>query len=123
VQNRLFFSILILTLACTGRALLPGFDRALWQADTEGCQGQRQLLAEELVRRKAELSGHGQHDITALLGKPDRHELYSRNKKAFVYFIAGGPACNRLKENPARLVIRFDGIGRAKEIILYDANQ
>ncbi len=117
--SRFLLLALLLITSCTGKPLLPGFNSRQWQADTAGCQGYRAGLAKELINRKNELAGSSQNDITALLGKPDRHELYSRNKKAFVYFINGGPGCNPTRENPDKLVIRFDGIGRAKEVILY----
>jgi hypothetical protein len=45
--------------------------------------------------------------------------LYSRNKKAFVYYVNGGPECQEQKTIPDKLVIRFNGIGRVNEIILY----
>lgn len=79
----------------------------------------RASLVEDLVNRKEDLFGHGQKDIIGVLGKPNRHELYARNKKAFVYFISGGSICSKTEATQEKLVIRFDGIGRAKEVIYY----
>lgn len=118
-MNKLLSLVLLLILSCISEPILQGFDNQRWQADEGGCDKQRIILADEIINRKAELEGLNQNEITAIFGKPNRHELYSRNKKAFVYFVNGGPDCLQPKENPGKLVIRFDGIGRAKEIILY----
>jgi hypothetical protein len=117
--NRILPIALLFALACSQSPVLSGFNSDKWQADADGCNGQRTALVVEVINRKSELAGLGQNDIRAVLGKPNRHELYSRNKKAFVYFVKGGPNCEQRKEKPDRLVIRFDGIGRAKEFILY----
>ena len=117
--NKVVLSALLIIFSCGQEPILEGFDRKVWQADRGGCDNLRITLTNEIISRKAELEGLNQNEITAVLGKADRHELYSRNKKAFVYFIEGGPDCLAKKEIPGKLVIRFDGIGRAKEIILY----
>lgn len=120
VSNRYLLAIIFLfLLSCNQAAMLQGFDSEQWKDDEGGCNNQRLELVDEIMIRKAELKGLNQNEITAVLGKANRHELYSRNKKAFVYFVSGGPNCENKKENPEKLVIRFDGIGRAKEIILY----
>ena len=111
--------LLLVILSCTGEPILDGFDSQKWQEDINGCNKERIELADEALNRKAELVGLGQNEIIEVFGKPNRHELYSRNKKAFVYFVDGGPDCQEQKEIPDKLVIRFNGIGRVKEIILY----
>ena len=118
IHNILFFALLVF-LSCGQEPILDGFDSRAWQADADGCNRQRIALADEIVNRKTELVGLSQNDLIEVFGKPNRHELYSRNKKAFVYFIDGGPDCEDQKEFPNKLVIRFNGIGRVKEIILY----
>jgi hypothetical protein len=105
--------------SCSKQPILPGFDSQKWQDDADGCDSQRIQLVDEVLNRKAELVGLGQNEIVEIFGKPNRHELYSRNKKAFVYFVGGGPDCIEQKEIADKLVIRFNGIGRLKEIILY----
>ena len=117
--NKVWISALLIIFSCGQEPILEGFDSKAWQADRGGCDNLRITLANEIINRKADLEGLNQNEITAVFGKADRHELYSRNKKAFVYFIEGGPDCLEIKEIPGKLVIRFDGIGRAKEIILY----
>ena len=118
-MNKLLAIACILIISCGSEPILQGFDNQKWQEDKDGCDKQRITLTDEIVNRKDELVGLNQNEITAIFGKPNRHELYSRNKKAFVYFVNGGPDCLQPKEIPGKLVIRFDGIGRAKEILLY----
>jgi hypothetical protein len=119
-MNKIFALAMFAILSCGQEPKLPGFDSQRWQEDADGCSQQRIALADEVVKRKAELVGLNENEIAAIFGKPNRHELYSRNKKAYVYFIKGGTECSEPMENPLKLVIRFNGIGRAKEIILYN---
>jgi len=120
IKNSLALAFLLL-ISCGQGSILTNFDSQKWQTDKDGCNNQRGALAEEIISRKNELTGLGQQKITELLGTADRHELYSRNKKAFVYFISGGPNCpKQLEKEVSKLVIRFDGIGRAKEFVLYN---
>jgi len=115
-----FFSIsLIVLFACTSKFSLEGFNSEVWADDFNGCDNKRATLAEIIIDKKADLIGHGQNDIVAVLGKPNRHELYARNKKAFVYFVAGGPLCSQADSTQSKLIIRFDGVNRAKEVIYY----
>jgi hypothetical protein len=117
--NKLLLLTLMVFFSCSKQPILPGFDSQKWQDDADGCDSQRIQLVDEVLNRKAELAGLGQNEIVEIFGKPNRHELYSRNKKAFVYFVGGGPDCIEQKEIADKLVIRFNGIGRLKEIILY----
>jgi hypothetical protein len=118
-MNKLLALAFVIILSCSNEPILQGFDSQIWQEDKDGCDKQRITLADEVINRKAELLGLNQNEITAVFGKPNRHELYSRNKKAFVYYVDGGPECQEQKTIPDKLVIRFNGIGRANEIILY----
>ena len=117
--GKLISIVLITLMACSSNFSLNNFNSDDWIADRNGCEMKRSGLVEDLVNRKEELFGHGQKDIVAVLGKANRHELYSRNKKAFVYYVSGGAACSMPEDTQEKLVIRFDGIGRAKEVIYY----
>lgn len=117
--NKILVLALLVLISCNQDPILAGFDSQRWQADRDGCDKQRISLTDEVINRKDELMGLNQNEITAVFGKPDRHELYSRNKKAFVYYVDGGPECQEQKAIPDKLVIRFNGIGRVNEIIVY----
>ena len=134
-NSTVFILSLLFIFSCSQDPVLEGFDSQRWQADAEGCDGKRLAQVDEIDNRKAELVGLGQKELIEVFGKPDRHELYSRNKKAFIYFLGGGPGCSEpagiiapdslavttdsLTMPQKKLVIRFNGIGRVKEIIVY----
>ena len=117
--SKLIILLSLFSMGCGNQSVLEGFNDKEWKEDAMGCNANRKGLIDDLMLRKADLQGMGQTEISSTLGDPDRHELYSRNKKAFVYFISPGPECEQSVENPAKLIIRFDGLRRAKEIIYY----
>lgn len=55
--------------------------------------------------------------IMAVLGKPERVELYKRNQKLFHYYLSGGPTCPA-GDSTVEVVVRFNAMGRAKEILI-----
>jgi hypothetical protein len=118
-MNKLLILGLLIILSCGQEVNFQGFDSQGWQEDASGCTRKRIALADEIVTRKTELFGLNENELASIFGKPNRHELYSRNKKAYVYFIEGGPECADKLENPKKLVIRFNGVGLVKEVILY----
>ena len=109
----------IFIIGCQSKPIIEHFDVEAWQNDETGCNNVRGSLVETLMLQKEKLYGMGQEDIQDILGKPDRHELYSRNKKSFTYFVSPGPDCSTPSDPQLKLIVRFDGIGRAKEIIYY----
>ncbi len=117
--NKYLILIIFLLLGCGQGFKLDGFDQEKWQLDVDGCNLDRLTMTDSIMARKSALIGLSQNEIIDVFGKPSRLELYSRNKKAFVYFISGGPACDDKNESNKKFIIRFDGVGRAKEIILY----
>ena len=112
-------ALFLLFIGCSEETRLTGFDTQGWKDDKMGCTSHRLNLIDELMQRQSEITGLGQEEVVDLLGKPDMHELYSRNKKSFTYFLAQGPDCPEALDNPAKLVIRYDGLGRSKDIIYY----
>lgn len=123
LPNIYLLFVAIASVSCSEKDLLPGFNSEAWKNDENGCLGERTSLVDDIINRKSELTSLGQEDIVSVLGKPDRHELYSRNKKAFVYFVLAGPGCQDTAQESAYLTIRFDGLGRAKTIIYHQTNQ
>jgi len=109
------------SMSCGQTDQLTGFDTTTWQHDEYGCENKRAVLATELMTRKDELLGLNTKEVKSLLGKPDRIELYKRSQRFLVYFIEPGKQCPNYeaKELVRNITIRFDALGRAKEIVLY----
>ncbi|MTI22725.1 hypothetical protein E1176_16960 [Fulvivirga sp. RKSG066] len=95
---------------------LENFDEETWQSDPNGCDGLRSAMVENLYDVKDELKGLNQNDITALIGKPDRHELYKRSQKFFYYQISPHSSCESGDDENIYLSIRFNATGLAKEV-------
>lgn len=97
---------------------LEGLDTQRWQEDKNGCNNVRVTMREVIDREKEKLLGLDQIQIVRLLGKPDQNELSSRNQKFFYYFLEPGPACDKSDSAAAKLAIRFNAVGLAKEVAL-----
>jgi len=111
--------ILLAVWACSPPApKLSGFNRETWTADRNGCNGVRKPLADTLAAQRNVLLAQPESGIIEAIGKPDLVELYKRNQKFFHYFIAGAPACGDSTVTTSRLLIRFNAMGRAKEILI-----
>lgn len=118
------FSILSLALAfillSCGKALptLEEIDLAQWAGDRDGCRSYRSASAEEIRRQKDELLALDEMAINKLLGKPDRHELYTRSQKFYYYFLDPGPSCPAAADSARQLVLRFNATGLVKEVLI-----
>lgn len=116
----LFVAVVVMatTIGCApDTPQLKGFDKNDWTSDKGGCAGKRSALADTLLAQRESLLAQPESGIIAAIGKPDLVELYKRNQKFFHYFTDGGPGCGGADRKPSQLVIRFNAMGRAKEII------
>jgi hypothetical protein len=95
---------------------LEGLDTRRWQEDKNGCNNFRVTMREVIDREKEKLLGLDQIQIVKILGRPDQNELTTRNQKFFYYFLEPGPACKASDSAAARLSIRFNAVGLAKEV-------
>ena len=84
------------------------------------CQGIRNNLTENLLASKNELKGLSQQEMSELLGKPDRQELYARGQKFFIYHLSPAPDCQEPSPNQEYevLYIRFSALNEANEIFV-----
>lgn len=115
-----FFLLLIVFLSCQ-KALptLEGIDSDRWKEDKNACLKQRLEMRDAIDREKEKLLALDQMQIVSLLGKPDQNELSSRNQKFFYYFLEPALACGGTADSTAaRLVIRFNAVGLAKEVAI-----
>lgn len=112
--------VLIVLFGCGKSA--PAFDNLdleQWKRDKNACGTYRTNTIETLLAQKEKLLALKEMQVVTLIGRPDRNELYKRNQKFFYYYLKPAPECtNYNAENSARLVVRFNAMGLAKEVIL-----
>ncbi|HYG19813.1 MAG TPA: hypothetical protein VD816_12835 [Ohtaekwangia sp.] len=89
-----------------------------WKSDKLGCNGTRAKSVETLQSQKKVLLGLTEMEIVTTLGKPDVKELGKRNQKFFRYLLEPGIACSDSAAAPRKLIVRFNAVGRAKEITI-----
>ncbi|NJM94487.1 MAG: hypothetical protein HC842_07350 [Cytophagales bacterium] len=94
---------------------LAGVDLERWKSDPHGCQGLRKALLPVLWEQKNQTLGLSQNQVKALLGKPDRHELYERNQKFFLYYVEPDGTCPNAATGAQALEIRFNAVGLSAE--------
>ena len=115
-----FFILSLLCLwmnSCTQRSAidLSNFDEIAWQADKDGCDGQRVKMRTNLINVKEELKSLNNDQIISVLGKPNKTNLADRNQKYFIYNIS----CPTSSDSASTLSIRFNAIGLSYEVIVY----
>lgn len=113
------FSIILLFCFACDKPLptLEGIDAAQWARDKNACGDARHSMADAIDREKEKLLGLDQIQIVQLLGNPDQNELSTRNQKFFYYYLEPSPACPTATDTTAaRLAIRFNAVGLAKEV-------
>jgi len=117
----LTLSLSVIWLASCGSPVqLDNFDADQWKMDLNGCKAIRQGSVKSLWGQRDKLKGLSQTQVKKLLGKPDKHELYKRNQKFFVYYLDPSESCENAEPDlkVQILVIRFNALGNADEIIL-----
>lgn len=98
---------------------LRGIDTKSWKEDKGACNHLRSTMIEAMKAEKEKLLALDEMQIVELLGRADENELYTRNQKFFYYYLEPSPLCDSLKgKDAARLVIRFNAVGLAKEVSL-----
>ena len=100
---------------------LKDFDEQKWQNDKKGCTGHRSEMESDLKAALEQLKGLNADEIIAVLGKPDKNELYKRSQKFFIYHITPAKECTQSPVNEVNtsLRIRFNAMGLAKEVMIY----
>ncbi len=111
--------LLVLVIAC-GKPVpdLEGMDLQVWKEDKNACLNKRAPMQNAIRQQKEKLLALDEKKIISLLGKPDQNELYRRNQKFYSYFITPAPACDGAAATPLVLIIRFNAMGLAKEVVI-----
>ncbi len=113
--------LLLLILSGCGKPLptLDNLDLEQWEKDKNACGSYRKDNIDTLLAQKEKLLALKEMQIVDLIGRPDRNELYKRNQKFFYYYLKPAPDCpNYNADNSARLAIRFNAMGLAKEVMV-----
>jgi hypothetical protein len=113
-----FLILATLVLSCSKKPAFKQFDAAAWSSDAHGCNGIRKGLTENLLKERDQLLARDEMEVFKVLGKPDAHEIYKRSEKFFYYSIDPDSTCARESEHAKKLVIRFNAVGLAKEIVV-----
>ncbi len=102
----------------SGPDKLGRLDLVKWRQDRGACAGIRPGLVDDFKVEQANLMGKFADEVGSMLGKPDIHQLGSRNQKLYVYFLEKGPQCEDItKPSPAqKVILRFNAVGLLSEI-------
>ena len=97
---------------------LGSLDLAKWREDRNACGGVRATLVEDFKAEQEQLMGKFADDVGQLLGRPDIHQLGSRNQKFYVYFLEKGPQCEDVTKpsSAEKVILRFNAVGLLAEI-------
>jgi hypothetical protein len=97
---------------------LGDLDLKKWRNDRNACKGERTTLEEDFRGIQDQLMGKFADEVGTLLGRPDIHQLGSRNQKYYVYFLEKGRQCDdiKYKSSAKKVVLRFNAVGLLSEI-------
>jgi hypothetical protein len=99
----------VLVTSCYRAPEIVDFNKDDWEMALDNCNSYRiESTEKQLLLQEENILGASQNEIKALLGNPTRHQLFNRNQKFFYYQLN----C----EKDLELSIRFDALGRVKEI-------
>jgi hypothetical protein len=113
--------VIIVTLFSCGKSLpeLKGINKESWTDDKGACKNVRSRMIDDVKSQKDQLLALSEMQLVELLGRPDENELYKRNQKFYTYYLEPGPTCDSLTGDEAlKLVIRFNAMGLAKEVVV-----
>lgn len=97
---------------------LGRLDLVKWRQDRAACAGIRPTLVDDFKIEQANLMGKFADDVGLILGRPDIHQLGSRNQKFYVYFLEKGTQCDDIAKpsSAQKVILRFNAVGLLSEI-------
>ena len=116
----IIFTILALLLISCGKPL-PTLDTVNvmdWKNDKFGCNGSRLAMKAAMTTQKDKLLSLTETDLIELIGKADETELYKRSEKFYKYYFNGGPSCTKDSIRTSTMIIRFNAMNLAKEVVI-----
>lgn len=113
--NRIIPIVLILiSFSCTDIPNLENIDLKKWKEDKNACNKYRIEVVDSLLLQEEKLRGLSQNEIINLLGTADKHQLYERSQKFFIYYLNPNENCDRYAEGYVKaLYIRFNSLDQA----------
>ena len=113
--NRIIaFLIILFSTACGEVPNLENVDLEQWKEDKNACKEYRMEAIDNLLKQKGKLRGLSQNEIINLLGSADKHQLYERSQKFFIYYLEPSEKCDQYREGYIKaLYIRFNSLDQA----------
>ena len=112
------YIIYIMLLSCSAPDKIGALDLVRWRSDRGGCEGKRVMQEADFKTIEKEILAKHIDEVTHLLGRPDIHQLGSRDQKYYVYFFEKGDHCQDItkKSISKKVILRFNAIGLLAEI-------
>lgn len=108
------FAIFLLIMACGEVPELENIDLEKWKEDKHACNEYRIEVVDNLLAQEDKLKGLSQNEMINLLGTADKHQLYERSQKFFIYFLEPNENCKQYAKGYLKaLYIRFNSLDQA----------
>jgi hypothetical protein len=109
-------TLLLISFACTDLPKLENIDLNKWKEDRDACNEYRIQIIDTLLIQKDKLRGLSQNEMIQLLGTADRHQLFERSQKFFIYYLNPNENCEQYAQGYLKaLYIRFNSLDQAVE--------
>lgn len=113
------YFVFITLVACSSAPdRIGGLDLIKWRSDRGGCKDSRKAQMGDFKKIEKEIMGKHIDEVGQILGRPDIHQLGTRDQKFYVYFFEKGFHCNDIKQKSEaqKVILRFNAIGYLAEI-------
>ncbi|SMG11766.1 hypothetical protein SAMN05661096_00440 [Marivirga sericea] len=108
------FIIFLICFSCGEVPQLENIDLKKWKEDKNACNEYRIGVVDDLLSQKDKLRGLSQNEMINLLGTADKHQLYERSQKFFIYYVEPNENCTQYTEGYIKaLYIRFNSLDQA----------
>ncbi|MFN8345139.1 MAG: hypothetical protein U0X91_09050 [Spirosomataceae bacterium] len=109
----------LFTFSCTSAPDRIGtLDLVKWRSDRGGCKDVRKTMEADFRNIEKDILGKHIDEVGQMFGRPDIHQLGSRDQKFYVYFLGKGPHCSDItqKSEAQKVILRFNAVGLLSEI-------